>query len=111
MAYMFFGCKNLESLDLSHFDTTSITGTCGISSMFEECTKLTSLDISNFDISKDIWIYHEFENCSSLATIKTPKKSGEEVPDLPEGTWKDSSGNTYTTLPANATESITLTKE
>lgn len=74
-------------------------------------SSLTSLDLSSFDMSNVIDKNHMFSDCSSLITIKTPQKSSNTVPELSEGTWKDSSGQTYTTLPANATESITLTKE
>ena len=48
MAYMFNGCTNLTSLDLSNFDTQNVTN---MQSMFQNCNKLTSLDVSNFDTS------------------------------------------------------------
>lgn len=109
MAGMFYDGRCLTSVDLSTFNTSNVTDMC---TMFWNCYSLTSLDLSSFDTSNvtDMRSMLVMYESSNITTIKTPKKSGEEVPDLPEGTWKDSSGNTYTTLPANATESITLTK-
>ena len=108
MEIMFKNCSSLASIDLSNFDTSKVTD---MRSMFYGCGNLTSVDLSNFDVSQETYMYDMFFNCSKLNIIRSPKKTGEEVPNLPEGTWKDSSGNTYSTLPANATESITLTRE
>ena len=45
---MFQGCKSLESLDVSSFDTSNVTD---MAAMFEGCDSLKELDISNFDTS------------------------------------------------------------
>ncbi|HHQ1314515.1 TPA: BspA family leucine-rich repeat surface protein, partial [Listeria monocytogenes] len=42
---MFFECSSLEELDLSHFDTSSVTNMDG---MFQDCTALKSLYLDNF---------------------------------------------------------------
>ena len=48
---MFYGCKDLEVLDVSHFDTRKVTN---MRNMFCGCENLTELDVSNFDKSKDV---------------------------------------------------------
>lgn len=66
MEYMFEGCSNLTSLDLSSFDTSNVTS---MYSMFDHCTSLTSLDLSNFDTSNVTRMNFMFWNCSSLTTL------------------------------------------
>jgi len=48
MDFMFSKCYSLTSLDLSYFDTSSVTR---MDSMFSHCLSLTTLNLSNFDIS------------------------------------------------------------
>ena len=48
MAGMFYACS-VESLDVSHFDTSNVTN---MEQMFQYCWKLSSLDVTNFDTSK-----------------------------------------------------------
>ena len=48
MEYMFGYCESLTKLDVSHFDTSNVTTMCG---MFYFCLFLTELDVSNFDTS------------------------------------------------------------
>ena len=45
MSYMFYECTSLESLDLSNFDTSSVTN---MAFMFYRCSSLKSLDLSKF---------------------------------------------------------------
>ena len=66
MSYMFFGCSNLNSLDLSGFNTSAITN---MSCMFRGCSNLTSLDLSSFDTSAvtNMWdMFRETFNITSL---------------------------------------------
>ena len=49
MDNMFYLCENLQSIDVSHFDTRKVTK---MNHMFHGCTSLTSLDVSNFNTSK-----------------------------------------------------------
>lgn len=107
MSCMFYHCNRLTELDLSSFDTGKVENMC---QMFAGCSSLTKLDLHNSDISNVKCIDEMFADCDNLTIIKTPKKSADIVPDLPEGTWIDSDGNTWTQFPANATESIVLTK-
>ena len=48
MAYMFYSCKGLTSLDVSKFNTGNVTD---MSAMFSGC-KMQTLDLSNFNTSK-----------------------------------------------------------
>ena len=54
-------------------------------------------------------MYEIFEECTSLSTIITPKKTSDYVSNLPEGIWMDEESNIYRTLPERAKYSITLT--
>ena len=66
MNYMFDGCYNLTSLDVSNFDTSKVTT---MDSMFQDCTSLTSLDLSNFNTSNVNNMNCMFYNCSSLTSL------------------------------------------
>ena len=66
MSSMFYGCKKLTSIDLSHFNTANVTD---MASMFDSCTKLTSLDLSSFNTSKVTSMSTMFRDCSNLTTI------------------------------------------
>ena len=48
MTSTFQGCSSLASLDLSGWDTSSVTG---MGSMFYGCSKLAALDVSAWDTS------------------------------------------------------------
>jgi len=64
---MFYGCKSLNFLDLSHFDTSKVTS---MNYLFYNCSSLTSLNLDNFISSqvKDILI--TFDPCINLEYIK-----------------------------------------
>ena len=66
MAYMFFGCTILPSLDVSHFNTSKVTDMTG---MFFACSYLTSLDLCSFNTSNVTQMGIMFENCNNLLTI------------------------------------------
>lgn len=77
MHSMFYGCKNLTSLDLSSFDTSNVKT---IYQMFDGCERLTSLDLSSFDTTKidmyktidGAWnysMYRMFDGCDHLAKV------------------------------------------
>ena len=62
---MFHGCDNLYSLDLSSFDTSSVTN---MSSMFHGCDNLYSLDLSSFDTSSVTNMSSMFEGGSGAGS-------------------------------------------
>ncbi len=92
MAYMFKGCKKLESLDLSSFETSNVKS---MTAMFQDCIslkslnlsnkfntryvqnmnsmfyncKLTSLDLSNFDTSEVTDMAGMFAGCNKLTEL------------------------------------------
>ena len=63
---MFYQCNALTSLDLSSFDTSSVTD---MYRMFSNCSSLTSLDLSNFDTSNVTNMYGMFNYCQSLTSL------------------------------------------
>ena len=77
--YMFSCCKNLTSLDLSHFDVSKVTD---MSWMFSGCKNLTSLDLSNFDVSKVRDMSCMFSGCRSLTTLDLSHFDTLEVRDM-----------------------------
>ena len=66
MRYMFFYCKNLTQIDLSHFDTSKVTD---MSEMFYGCSSLTQLDLSHFDTSRVTDMSEIFTDCSGLTQL------------------------------------------
>ena len=91
MDYMFSGCAQLESLDLSGFKTSNVgkgngtyiywvvQGTAsnmwylgkpgGMRAMFQGCSSLKSLDLGSFDTSNVRDMIDMFFGCSSLETL------------------------------------------
>lgn len=65
MQYMFFFCKKLASLDVSHFNTEKVTNMEG---MFLNLL-LTSLDLRSFNIEKVTNMSFMFRACINLETI------------------------------------------
>ena len=100
---MFNGCSSLTSLDLSKFNTTSVTtmanmfeGCQGLTSitfgdnfntekvtkmtsMFYNCKGLTSLDFSKFNTSNVDYMLSMFYNCSSLTSLDLSNFNTEKV--------------------------------
>ena len=117
MEYMFQKCCALKALDLSSFDTSSVTD---MSYMFYGCSRLTSIDLSSFNV-ESVGVesdgYYEtgmdemFEACIALKEIHTPKNVPEEENVLLPGraVWYDANNNQYTQLPKE-TDSIVLKK-
>ena len=69
MVAMFLECP-LESIDVSHFDTSNVEAMGG---MFEDCENLKSLDLSSFNTSnvndKLLGFISMFYGCSSLTSL------------------------------------------
>ena len=66
MALMFFGCENLEELNVS-FDTGNVTNMHGL---FQDCFLLKKLNLSSFKTGKVKAMSQMFKNCSILKEIK-----------------------------------------
>ena len=63
---MFYGCSSLKSLDLSSFNTSSVTSMRG---MFLYDNALTSINLSSFDTSKVTNMGDMFEYCDNLTVL------------------------------------------
>ena len=66
MESMFNGCSNLTSLDLTGFNTSTVTN---MDSMFNSCQKLASLDLSSFNTSAVTTMNSMFYQCSGLTSL------------------------------------------
>lgn len=66
MMEMFSDCPNLVDLDLSCFDTSHVSN---MQSMFLNCTSLTSLDLSGFDTSQVTNMNGMINSCSNLVNL------------------------------------------
>lgn len=66
MYLMFYKCTNLESIDLSSFDTENLQK---MANMFNSCTKLETLDLSSFATPNMTSMLSAFQYCKNLKTI------------------------------------------
>ena len=93
MSWMFYGCSNLTSLNLSSFNTFNVrymismfskcknlksiefgnlfktNNVSDMNSLFSECSSLESLNLSFFNISNVNDINNMFYNCFSLNSV------------------------------------------
>ena len=79
MAYMFYDCKALTSLDVSSFDTSKVTS---MFYMFGYCQALTSLDLSKFDTSKVTNMVGMFGYCNALTSLDLSKFDTSKVTSM-----------------------------
>ena len=66
MRNLFRGCINLKSLDMSNFDTSNVTD---MSDMFNGCSNLTNLNLDSFDTGNVMYMGGMFHDCSSLISL------------------------------------------
>jgi surface protein len=66
MGFMFWGCFNLTTLDVSNFNTQKVEY---MRNMFASCGKLKSLSVSNFNTQKVKDMTQMFHNCNSLTSL------------------------------------------
>ena len=71
MGFMFWGCYDLTTLDVSNFNTQNVEK---MSFMFSWCEGLNSLDLSKFDTQKVTNMSNMFQNSSALTTIYVSDK-------------------------------------
>lgn len=64
--FMFSDCEKIQSLDISLFDTSSVTN---MSFMFNGCSSLTSLILSGIDTSRVTNFNCFLNGCSSLTSV------------------------------------------
>ena len=63
---MFYGCSQLTSLDVTHFNTEKVTN---MDQMFTDCRCLTSLDVTNFNTANVTNMSYMFYGCSQLTSL------------------------------------------
>ena len=79
LSYMFSGCSSLTTLNLSNFNTQSVTN---MSYMFSGCSSLTTLDLSNFNTQKVTNMSYMFYNCSSLTDLNLSSFKTQKVTNM-----------------------------
>ena len=79
MSSMFYGCNALTNLDVSKWDTSKVTS---MGYMFSGCNVLTSLDVSNWDTSNVSDMRYMFYGCNKLITLDVSKWDTSNVTDM-----------------------------
>ena len=79
MSYMFFGCCNLTSLDVSNFNTMNVND---MSYMFDGCSGLTNLDVSNFNTETVTDMRLMFFWCGGLTSLDLSNFNTENVTNM-----------------------------
>ena len=79
MANLFYNCKSLTDLDLTHFDTSNVTN---MSWMFRGCNSLINLDVSSFDTSNVTSMELMFTHCSSLTNLDVTNFNTKNVDNM-----------------------------
>ena len=76
---MFFNCKNLDSINLSNFNTDNIIN---LSGMFYGCSNLTNLDLSGFNTKNVIDMSNLFHSCKRLLYVNLYNFHTEKVTNI-----------------------------
>ena len=66
MIQIFYECNSLESIDLSCFDTSSVTD---MNKLFYNCNSIINLDLSTFNTKSTINMNEIFYGCTSLEVL------------------------------------------
>ena len=69
MAWMFWDCCALTTLDVSQFSTSNVTSMAGMFGCYNTTSKLTSIDVSGFDTRNVTNMYVMFQNCPNLTSL------------------------------------------
>ena len=69
LSYLFRGCQNIISIDLSSFDTSECTN---MKYMFSKCFLLKEINLSNLNTSNVIDMSYMFNKCKKLENIEFP---------------------------------------
>lgn len=79
MRSMFYGCENLEALDVSGFSTKNVRS---MRSMFNRCRKLKTLDLSGFHTEQVTDMANMFNRCESLRDLRMGRFDTAQVRDM-----------------------------
>lgn len=69
MNYMFYDCTNVETIDVSGYDTSGVTNMQSMFQMASAATKLKSLNLSNFNIENVTEMRWMFSTTRKLAIL------------------------------------------
>ena len=75
LSKMFYGCRELETLDLSNFNTINVER---MDYMFYNCNSLNNLNIYNFKTDYVSDMKYMFYSCSKLKKLDIPYFNTEE---------------------------------
>ena len=78
-SYMFCGCSNIISIDLSCFDTKNVTN---MSNMFDKCYNLTKIDLSSFNTENVSNMSYMFSVCTNLIKINVSSFNTKKVTNM-----------------------------
>ena len=79
MGFMFWGCYDLTTLDVSNFNTQKVEY---MRNMFASCGKLKSLNVSNFNTQKVKDMTQMFHNCNSLTSLDVSNFNTQNVEEM-----------------------------
>ncbi|MCR5851199.1 MAG: leucine-rich repeat protein [Bacteroidaceae bacterium] len=79
MSYMFSGCRNLTSLDVSRFNTGNAKF---MYYMFYNCSSLTDLDVKGFNTENALTMLRMFGGCSNLTNLDLSNFKTDKVQDM-----------------------------
>ena len=79
MNSMFYGCINLNTIDVSEFNTSNATT---MSNMFYNCAKVVDLNVSNFNTEKVTDMNAMFQGCTALVDPDVSNFVTDNVTDM-----------------------------
>ena len=79
MYRMFYRCRKLTSVDVSHFETQNVTY---MRDMFCLCSSLTSIDLNNFNTSNVSDMFGMFNGCGKLTSLDLGNFDTKNVTDM-----------------------------
>ena len=79
MKQLFFSCKSLISVNLSGLNTSLVTD---ITEIFSNCTSLTEIDLSSFNTSKVTSMVKSFLGCKNLISVNLSSFDTSKVTDM-----------------------------
>ena len=80
-SFMFSGCEDLISIDLSSFNSSKVTN---MSYMFRDCNNLTTANFNSFNTSKVENMQGMFQSCKSLKSLDLSSFKTNKVTDMSE---------------------------
>ena len=84
MSYMFYSCKSLTSLDVTHFNTANVKD---MSYMFSLCSSLKSLDVTHFNTANVTNMKFMFSACRALTSLDVTHFNTANVTDMNNMFW------------------------